>query len=100
MNVLENIWSTPPLTTNELGIKFWLDRSTTSYAKNKGLVDVVVFFTENVEGYRNRIITENQEVVWESRELEAIAAHIDIMALDRHWRNHEDQPQSNRSRGS
>jgi hypothetical protein len=81
MKPFTDIFSTPPQAVNEIGTKFWLDRSSSAYAKSKGLDDVIVLFAEDNKGKRARLITQNQELLFESKELDAIVAHIDIMAL-------------------
>ncbi len=62
----------PPEFINEIGVKYWLDRDSTAYAKQKGLDNVQVLF---------RVIAENQLPVYENPRIEDILVHIDIMRL-------------------
>jgi hypothetical protein len=79
----EDVWSTPPLSVNEIGVKFWLDKDNTRYARSKGLTDVVVFYVEDAKNIRTRLITEKGEPLWDDQSLEGILCHIDIMAIAR-----------------
>ena len=47
---------------NEQGVKWWLDKSLTMYAVDKGL-QVQVFLVEEPNGYKTRLIIENGEPV-------------------------------------
>lgn len=72
--------NTPPIHTDELGVKYWHDKSSQQYAKLKG-VNVVCLFAELPTGERQRVIAENGRVMFEATSLDAIACHIDVMAF-------------------
>jgi len=78
-------WKTEPQFTNAEGVKWWVDKDSNSYVKRKGFDTnkVNVWYVERPDGYKTRIIIENGEMVYESQQLEAIAVHIDVMALNR-----------------
>lgn len=70
-----------PDAVNEAGHKFWLDKSTTQYARDKGLADVQVLFVERSDGYQTRIIAQGGEAIYEDQSLEGIGVQLDIMAI-------------------
>lgn len=69
--------------TNEKGVLFELDESTSLYAVSKGLADVRVLIATEPNGSKTRLIVVNGEAVHENKNLEAICVKLDIMALDR-----------------
>ena len=77
-----------PYFTNELGIEWYMDKSTTEYIKkdtpiHKGLNDVYCFFIKEINGKISRIlIDDKQNVLYENQSLEAIGAFIDILKVD------------------
>lgn len=87
MGLMENmfadvgIFETPPFHINEIGVKFWIDRGSTNYAKHKGLKGVVVFLTEHPDGFRTRLITQNQKPIYDSLKMEDIGVYIDMMKM-------------------
>lgn len=87
MDFIDDVIKTEPLLVNDKGVKFWLDKDTTQYAKYKGLTDIVVFYLEEPNGRLTRLITEQKngqsEELYDSQSLEAIAAHIDFIKLSR-----------------
>ena len=70
---------------NAEGVKWWLDRETMIYVKKKGFdtSKLQVCGVEEKDGKRTRVIVDNGRVVYENTNYEAIACHIDIMAVDR-----------------
>lgn len=73
-----------PDAINEKGIKFWLDKKTTDYAKEKdlhgrSLKNIQVMFVQFPSGKMARLITENGEPIYEDGTLEGIGMKIDIM---------------------
>jgi len=88
MTILDDIFKTKPDFVNDTGIKWWVDKACTQWAREKNindvaLPDVVVFLIEEPSSRRTRVIVENGEVVFDNQNLEAIGAHIDIMKLQR-----------------
>ena len=76
-----DIFKTKPYFVNELGTKFWLDKSSIDYAKEKKLKEVKVYYLEDKKGYKTRAIVQNHKYVFESQKLEDIVVHLDIMSL-------------------
>jgi len=71
---------------NDAGFKFWLDRSSTDYARNKGLDDYHVLFTEHPDGKRTRILVNgNNEPVCDDPSIEGIAVYIDLIAANKNY---------------
>jgi alpha-glucosidase (family GH31 glycosyl hydrolase) len=71
----------PPDFTNEQGVKWWRDLSTTQYLRAKGLQGAI-FLVEDTEKVRTRVLIQNGEMVYEQQNLEQLAVHIDILALN------------------
>jgi len=82
-------WDKPPLHVNELGVKFWIDESSTRYARREDLKGTtlptaVVFFTEHPDGERTRLLTIDNAAVVAKTSLEDLAVEIDkIKAIKR-----------------
>ena len=83
-------WETKPDFINPEGVKWWFDKSSTEYAHQdtetaKGLPNIVVYYAERPDGYRTRIIVDNdiKAAVGEAQSLEALGAKIDMMKVNR-----------------
>lgn len=67
---------------NERGVKWWIDKSMTSYARSpdeKGTeLDAVCFFVEETNGRRTRLLTLNGMIIEDEQNLEQMAMKIDI----------------------
>lgn len=77
-------FDTEPEFVNELGIKWWQDKSTTEYARNPDSAGTVlaahVWFIEHPNGWRTRVIVSEQgEILDEAQALEDIGMKIDIL---------------------
>ena len=83
MIVFDNIFETKPDYINEQGVKWWYDKKITKYAEELGLHGVFVFFTEETNGDKNRVIIDRNKVVYASPVLEAVCCHLDVMKLAR-----------------
>ncbi len=90
MSLLNSPWEQPPLFTNAEGVKWWLDEDSTKWARredNYGTVlpTIVVFYVEEPNGHRTRVITDQStnppEQVYASPRMEDIAVHIDMMKV-------------------
>ena len=66
---------------NKEGTRFWLDKCTTDYAKQKGLKGIKVFIIEDRNGYQTRVITKGKKYLYEHQNLEAIGIRIDMLTL-------------------
>lgn len=86
-NAFEPRWERDePDFINDTGIKWWLDKETTHYAKrenhNGTKLDYQVFVVEKPDGYKTRIILdEKRQPIYEHQRLEDIAVKIDILKL-------------------
>lgn len=77
--------SKPPVLNKE-GVKFWLDKSLTGYAVEKGIHGVSlphhkVFIAETPDGARTRLLSDGNQWIFESPLFEAVAAKIDMEKL-------------------
>ena len=83
-----NIFKTEPLAINEKGVKFWLDKSMTEYARkpdsNGVVLDVNCYFIEELNGRRSRVLTKNGKIIEEDQTLEGMACKIDVRKLLKH----------------
>lgn len=75
--------SDKPDFVNELGVKWWLDRSATSYARKPDLkgttMDVLVYRVEHPNGASAFIVTDGGgEPMKECPSLEAVGAWVDF----------------------
>lgn len=70
-----------PDAVNEKGIKFWLDRSLTDYAKRKGVTDIQVLLAMFPNGHTEWVIVRENCPIFASQVLETVACHIDAMAF-------------------
>jgi len=78
---MKDIFKTKPHYINSQGTKFWLDTTSTDYAKLKKLRNVQVYCAENTAMEKTRIIVKDNELVYSNTDLEAIGAHLDIMSI-------------------
>lgn len=65
------------------GVKFWKDKDTTNYIKQKRLRGVSAFFMEDTHGFRARILCEKGKRLWEDLVLEDIGCAVDGIKLSR-----------------
>jgi hypothetical protein len=87
MSLIENPFDKTPDGVNELGVKWWKDDSTTKYAQQKNVhdisLDVTVVLVESPDGYRTRLILENDKPIWEGQGLEEVGAYIDWLKVQK-----------------
>lgn len=81
MEPLGGPWDTPPEHVNEKSVKFWLDADLTRYAARKSLTSVRVYFAEEPDGQRIRLIVDSGDLVYASQNLEAVACRLDVMSF-------------------
>jgi hypothetical protein len=78
---------TPTHINPETGVKWWLDKSSTNYARTplpngKGaLKEAVAWVVERPDGHRTRLLTVGQEILAENQGLEAFGAEIDMLKV-------------------
>lgn len=75
---------------NDLGVKWWLDKSLTEYATREdgngiGLSDITIWCVEKPNGYKTHIMTQGEEALYENQKLEDMAVHVDILKLNCHF---------------
>lgn len=85
-SLFKDVFATPPDFVNEQGVKWWLDQSMTDWAHRKdlqgtSLPDVKVWYVEEKDGTRTRLIIDGTEVEYANPSMEAIGAHIDMMKI-------------------
>ncbi len=72
--------SKTPDHVNELGVKWWLDKSATEYASVvEGLMAWVI---EYPNGIKTRVLTRDNKVIYENPSLEAIGAWVDMLKFN------------------
>jgi len=82
-----NFWDIDePDFVNPEGVKWWLDKDCTRYAKRENLngtsLDYQVFIVKKPNGYMTRVIlNEKREPIFESQQLESIGFAIDKQKL-------------------
>jgi hypothetical protein len=71
-----------PDAINELGVKYWVEKTSTQYAKSLKLENIIVFrvlFPDNKQAY---LITQNQKPIHETQSFEGIGCFLDIMVIN------------------
>ena len=68
---------------NEQGVKWWADKDETHYARHKLGTDAVVWYVEETDGRRTRLLTENNEILHECQTIDGMASYVDILAIAR-----------------
>jgi hypothetical protein len=71
---------------NDQGVKWWMDRVTTEYARKpnaagKALLTAIAWKVEESNGKKSFLLTDGDKVLAESQQLEAIACKIDFLKL-------------------
>lgn len=79
----EDYTADAPCFVNEAGVKWWVHKSLTDYAKSKLGVDTKVraYVTEHPDGVRSIVLIDGMEIVDASQSMEAIACEIDVLRL-------------------
>lgn len=82
---MDNIFDTKPDLINEIGVKWWHNKSLTDYAQRdsrvgKGL-EMVAYYTEMPDGKRSFVLVDKDGVAHEGMALDGVAAHIDVLKL-------------------
>lgn len=73
-----DVFETEPDFINEEGVKWWKDDILNEKAKD---INGVTWLTQLPNGYKSRVLLINDEVDYEHPNLEAMAAHIDMIKL-------------------
>ena len=68
---------------NDQGVKWWVDKELTRYARQKLGVDAAVWYVEETSGVRTRLLIDHGEILHNDTTYEGIAVHIDIVYLAR-----------------
>ena len=80
---------------NELGVKWWIDKSSTNYARNPDfndiVLDVVCYIVKFPNGKFERVIVQNGEIEFSSQKIEDIGCHIDIMKTQKAFDKRENK---------
>lgn len=64
---------------NSEGIKWWLDKNLTNYARK--LKNTSVWIIEKPDKFRTRLLLIDNEIVYENQTLEGMACKIDAIAF-------------------
>lgn len=68
---------------NELGVKWWLEKSLTQYAQHKGLSNTRVWLVEEPSGRRTRLLVEGDAILADDQSLEGMGIKIDALSFAR-----------------
>lgn len=69
---------------NDKGIKWWLDKDLTKYARNKpNCEQMIAYVVKEPSGELNRLLVENEEIIYGTQVLEDLCVHIDIESFAR-----------------
>lgn len=83
LDLLKDQFSTPPDFVNEKGIKWWIDKDTTEYARNpdnNGIcLNVRCFLVQETSGRKTRVIVSDNSIIYENQNYEAFCTKIDNM---------------------
>jgi hypothetical protein len=87
---LEFDWDKPDF-VNQKGVKWWFDEATTNYAIKKdhngiALFGVVVWIIKEKNDVMTRLLVEDNKIIFENQNLEAIASHIDMMKANKSFK--------------
>ena len=77
-------FDSPPVYTNEAGVKWWFDPSLTKYCKEKEL-KMQVFGVEHPDGKRTRVLVDKDGILEEDTSFEGMACRIDKHAFGNGW---------------
>ena len=72
-------------TTLSNGIVLAPQQNLTNYAHERGLHDVRAFLATHPDGKQTYLVVVGERAEFESTSYEAIAAHLDIMAMSQQW---------------
>ena len=83
---MKMLWENEPDFINEEGVKWWLDKSTTEYAREEDLngtkLDVKVWAVELPDKTRTRVIIDSDNnIICDNQSLEAILIRIDAAKI-------------------
>lgn len=81
----------PPTFVNDIGVKWWLDTSSTNYAQRPDyygttLPNITAWIVQTSNGYTTRCLTDSNtnQIVYESQALDGIGSKIDMLkAMER-----------------
>lgn len=75
-----NLWETKPDFVNERGVRWWLDRSTTDYARSR-IKDAVVWLVQEPDGGMTRLLVVDGFIRYETQSIESMGTYIDLLKL-------------------
>lgn len=65
------------------GEKYWLDKDSFNYAKQRELKgDYRFYIAQAKDGYVSKLIVLGKEIIYASQSLEAIGCYIDLLVAD------------------
>ena len=70
------------LGVNDKGYEFFRSKNLTAYAVEKGLKDTIVVYTKKKDAkkFETILLIENNIPIFESKTIEGVGTHIDILA--------------------
>lgn len=71
-----------PYHVDASGIKWWIDKQSTAYAKYKGLKDVRVWIVESNDRGLCRLVTSGRNPVYECKALDEVGVYLDLMQFN------------------
>lgn len=73
----------PPDFVNDKGVKWWREDTITAHAKARGLQGIQAWRIEETSGTQSYVLTEGDEVIYSSQQLDAVGVHLDLLYLIR-----------------
>lgn len=82
--------SLPPDGINSAGVKFWVNRPLTEWARQPDLNGITLpnlraYAVEEVNGRRTYLLTDGDAWIFESQRLEDVAVHIDALKIQKRY---------------
>jgi len=78
--MFNNIFETTPTHINEKGVKWWLDKDSTVYAKSKKLRGVTAWLVEEPNGAKSRVLVKGKNILFSVTSLTELTTRVDILA--------------------
>lgn len=82
--------SLPPDGINSAGVKFWVNRGLTEWARQPDLHGIMLhnlraYAVEEANGRRTYLLTDGDAWIFESQRLEDVAVHIDMLKIQKRY---------------
>ena len=89
-SILWSPWDKPCDFKNDQGTEFWVDHCSSHYFKKrfadqniKGDFNYIVYFVRASDGYKTRLVCDNDGAIYESQQTDAIYTFIDSLIISK-----------------